>query len=163
MPLAFAHGPARSQRGDRSLTVDDPICRAHTCLVRSPTCGSPTGVPNPFRWVGAVWDSSTGLYEMGERYYDPTTARFTQEDPPGGGFRYADGAPINLVDPSGLMADPDRYNMGPEDAPPDESSASGTAYRAKAGERSVSGKRGNPFYKDVTQADCGEIPKQRIR
>jgi RHS repeat-associated protein len=37
-------------------------------------------VPNPFRFDGAVWDSSSGLYKMGTRYYDPVTRRWTQMD-----------------------------------------------------------------------------------
>ncbi len=47
-------------------------------------------------------DSSTGLYKMGERYYDPSIGRFTQLDPLGDGYGYADGNPINSTDPSGL-------------------------------------------------------------
>lgn len=59
-------------------------------------------VPNPFRYVGAMLDSSTGLYMMEERYYDPSVGRFTQEDPAGGGYSYVDGNPVNYVDPWGL-------------------------------------------------------------
>jgi RHS repeat-associated protein len=62
-------------------------------------------VPNPFRYIGAVWDSATGLYKMGDRYYDPSMDQFTQEDPLGGGYGYASGDPVNRSDPSGL--DPD--------------------------------------------------------
>jgi len=43
--------------------------------IASGTTGS---VPNPFRYAGAMLDSSTGLYMMGERYYDPSIGRFTQ-------------------------------------------------------------------------------------
>jgi RHS repeat-associated protein len=60
------------------------------------------GVSNSFRFIGAIWDSQTGLYKMGERYYDPTVGRFTQTDPLGGGYTYASGDPANLTDPSGL-------------------------------------------------------------
>jgi len=59
-------------------------------------------VPNPFQFTGALLDSSTGLYKMGDRYYDPGIGRFTQEDSAGGGYGYADGNPINEVDPAGL-------------------------------------------------------------
>jgi RHS repeat-associated protein len=59
-------------------------------------------VSNQFRFIGAVWDSSTGLYKMGERYYDPSLGRFTQLDPLGGGYVYSHDDPINLSDPSGL-------------------------------------------------------------
>ncbi len=67
--------------------------------------GNSTGVtgnaPNPFRYVGAMLDS-TGLRKMGERYYDPSIGRFTQLDPAGGRYGYVDGNPVNFVDPSGL-------------------------------------------------------------
>jgi len=59
-------------------------------------------VSNPFQYAGAILDSSTGLYKVGERYYDPTVGRFTQEDPAGGAYGYANGNPINETDPSGL-------------------------------------------------------------
>jgi RHS repeat-associated protein len=62
-------------------------------------------VPNPFRYISAVWDSGTGLYKMGDRYYDASVARFTQEDPLGDEYQYAGNNPINAVDPSGLEID----------------------------------------------------------
>jgi RHS repeat-associated protein len=64
-------------------------------------------VSNPFRFTGAIWDSSTGLYKMGERYYDPSVARFTQPDPLGGqDYQYAGGNPTNSVDPEGFRFHP---------------------------------------------------------
>jgi RHS repeat-associated protein len=43
-----------------------------------------------------------GLYHFGERYYDPTTGRWTQRDPAGdGGYEFDGSDPINRVDPSG--------------------------------------------------------------
>jgi RHS repeat-associated protein len=58
-------------------------------------------VPNVFGYTGAVWDSKTSLYQMGERYYDPRTGRFTQLDPFGQGYPYAGDNPVNFVDPTG--------------------------------------------------------------
>jgi RHS repeat-associated protein len=58
---------------------------------------------NVFRYIGVVWDSSTGLYAMGDRYYDPTLGRFTQLDPLGGGYAYSYSDPINFLDPDGSM------------------------------------------------------------
>jgi RHS repeat-associated protein len=106
------------------------------------------GVPNPFRYIGAVWDSSTGLYQMGERYYDPSTARFTQEDPLGGGFGYAAGDPINLVDPSGLMESKDIYEegVGPKEAP-----VEGPKVQSRGRFRQVRGPRDQP--------QPGSVPK----
>jgi len=61
------------------------------------------GVSNSFRYIGAVWDSQTGLYQMGERYYDPKVGRFTQTDPlDGQTYAYSVDSPINFTDPSGL-------------------------------------------------------------
>ncbi|AKZ58924.1 hypothetical protein SAM23877_5879 [Streptomyces ambofaciens ATCC 23877] len=42
---------------------------------------------------------------MGHRYYDPTLGRFTQPDPSGqeqNPYLYADGDPVNRIDPGGL-------------------------------------------------------------
>lgn len=38
-------------------------------------------VSNPFRWIGALYDSDTGFYKIGARYYSPAMARWTQLDP----------------------------------------------------------------------------------
>lgn len=67
--------------------------------IASGTTGS---VPNDFQYAGAMLDSSTGLYKMGERYYDPSVGRFSQEDPAGGGYSYTGDNPINYIDGCGL-------------------------------------------------------------
>jgi RHS repeat-associated protein len=48
------------------------------------------------------------LYHYGERYYDPTTGRWTQQDPVGIGHPYAfvGDDPINATDPSGQVSVP---------------------------------------------------------
>jgi RHS repeat-associated protein len=56
---------------------------------------------------GYYTDTETGLELLTNRYYDPSTGRFVNEDPIGfaGGsdlYRYAGNNPINAVDPSGL-------------------------------------------------------------
>jgi RHS repeat-associated protein len=64
----------------------------------------------PFAWFGHVpvqKRDGTGLLYMRNRYYDPVSGRFTQEDPIGlaGGinlYGYANGDPINYSDPFGL-------------------------------------------------------------
>jgi len=67
-------------------------------------------VPNPFQFTGAMLDSSTGLYKMGERYYDPSVGRFTQEDPISpctgsrGQYTYANGDPVNETDAQGTSS-----------------------------------------------------------
>jgi uncharacterized protein RhaS with RHS repeats len=47
---------------------------------------------------------ATRLYHFGARYYDPAIGQWTQHDPSGqdaNAYAYADGDPINRVDPSG--------------------------------------------------------------
>jgi RHS repeat-associated protein len=64
----------------------------------------------PSHWLGSLLEGKSepsGLMYMRNRYYDPKTGRFTQEDPiglAGGANRYgfAGGDPVNLDDPFGL-------------------------------------------------------------
>ncbi len=56
---------------------------------------------NPYRYATAYYDSATGLYKLGARYYSPALGRFTQQDPRGVGYAYAKDDPINEFDPSG--------------------------------------------------------------
>jgi RHS repeat-associated protein len=67
-------------------------------------------IPDPTRWLGSLIEGQvelSGLAYRRNRYYNPATGRFTQEDPIGlaGGlnlYGYADGDPVNLSDPFGL-------------------------------------------------------------
>ncbi len=65
-----------------------------------------------FRYADEPFDSSTGLYYMGERFYDPTTGRFLSRDPAGGpsddpqsmnAYAYARDNPLGYVDPTGMF------------------------------------------------------------
>ncbi len=69
-----------------------------------------SGVNNPWQYASGYFDSSTGLYKYGIRYYDSTNARWTQRMPVGGSlaetvkanpYVYANDNPVNEVDPSG--------------------------------------------------------------
>jgi len=70
-------------------------------------------VVNPWRFAGGYYDSSTGLYKFGTRYYDPTLGRWSQQDPLSGTltdpnslnrYLYVSDDPVNLTDPSGKDA-----------------------------------------------------------
>lgn len=70
-----------------------------------------TTFDNPYQWVGALGyythyqDPDFGLVQMGFRFYDTETGRFTQQDPIGDGinwYAYAGGNPVGAVDPWGL-------------------------------------------------------------
>ncbi|ABC30513.1 Rhs family protein [Hahella chejuensis KCTC 2396] len=65
-------------------------------------------VQNPLRFQGQYYDEETGLHYNRHRYYDPSAARFINQDPAGllGGesnYEYVLN-PIEWVDPLGLMA-----------------------------------------------------------
>ncbi len=71
--------------------------------VTTETTSSP--LVNPWRYAGQYQDTSTGLYKMGARYYQPELGRWTQPDPSGqdaNAYAYVDGNPVNFVDPNGL-------------------------------------------------------------
>ena len=61
----------------------------------------------PFGFAGRLYDHDTGLVRFGHRDYDPTTGRWTTEDPLAFGgddsnlYAYSHGDPVNLVDPDG--------------------------------------------------------------
>jgi RHS repeat-associated protein len=60
---------------------------------------------NPWHYAGSYTDTATGYLKLGTRYYNPTTARFTQPDPSGkeaNTYNYASCNPINNTDPTGL-------------------------------------------------------------
>ncbi|WP_238384907.1 RHS repeat domain-containing protein [Hahella chejuensis] len=67
-------------------------------------------VQNPLRFQGQYYDEETGLHYNRRRYYDPSAARFINQDPVGllGGdnnYQYALN-PTGWVDPYGLTAKP---------------------------------------------------------
>jgi RHS repeat-associated protein len=67
-------------------------------------------IPDPTRWLGSLVENQidfNGLAYRRNRYYNPTSGRFTSEDPIGlaGGlnlYGFADGDPVNFSDPFGL-------------------------------------------------------------
>lgn len=77
---------------------------------------SSTGsVVNPWQYAAGNYDARTGYTKFGLRYYDPQTARWTQQDPLSGCARnpamqdrysYADEDPVNVTDSTGAGAIP---------------------------------------------------------
>jgi RHS repeat-associated protein len=69
---------------------------------------------SPYEWFGSViaeQADASGLMYRRNRYYNPQTGRFTQEDPIGlaGGlnlYGFAGGDPVNFSDPFGLYIEP---------------------------------------------------------
>lgn len=67
------------------------------------------GKANPFRYASGILDTATGLYHHGQRYYNPTLARWTQQDSierpgdprQGNRYTYVGDDPGNNTDPSG--------------------------------------------------------------
>jgi RHS repeat-associated protein len=62
---------------------------------------------NPWTYATGYTDPTTGYLKLGARYYNPTTARFTQPDPSGqepNTYNYATCNPTNNVDPTGRSA-----------------------------------------------------------
>ena len=67
---------------------------------------------NPFRYRGYYYDTETGLYYLGSRYYDPVVGRFINADMVMGVnqdmasynlFAYCGNNPVNRADSSGLL------------------------------------------------------------
>ncbi|HEY2091288.1 MAG TPA: BPSL0067 family protein [Thermoanaerobaculia bacterium] len=72
----------------------------------------------PFGFAGGLYDADTGLTRFGARDYDAVTGRWTTRDPVGFSgsetdlYVYAEGDPVNLVDPDGLKVYPSNF-VGP--------------------------------------------------
>ena len=67
---------------------------------------------NPFRYCGEYFDPETGTIYLRARYYNPSTGRFTQEDPIRAElnwYSYCNGNPVIYVDPTGCWAESDKY------------------------------------------------------
>ena len=67
-------------------------------------------ISTPFGFAGQYTDGETGLIYLRARFYDPLTAQFLTADPllllTGQPYTYANGDPLNQVDPTGLCSLP---------------------------------------------------------
>ena len=88
--LVEAHGVPRN------AYTYDPFGNARTAT---------EAVASPYQYIGGQYDTTTGLYHLQARYYDPTLGRFTQPDPSGqetNTYLYSSANPIMMSDPTGL-------------------------------------------------------------
>jgi RHS repeat-associated protein len=60
-------------------------------------------VANSWEFGSGYYGASTGLVKLGQRFYDASLGRWTQQDPvPSGNlYLYTGDNPVNFVDPSG--------------------------------------------------------------
>jgi RHS repeat-associated protein len=96
-----------------------------------------------YLWTGREFDRMTGLQYNRARYYDPTTGRWTSEDPLGLGpdsnpYRYVGNTSTNMSDPQGLEppANADAYRrftdellLEPQASKQNEATSSGLRLR----------------------------------
>jgi RHS repeat-associated protein len=77
--------------------------------------------PNNYLYRGEQYDSDLSLYYLRARYYNPATGRFLSRDPEDGNitdpatlhkYLYANGDPVNMVDPRGRGAYEDGLLIG---------------------------------------------------
>lgn len=92
-------------RGNTVGLIDDSgnLDNTYTYGVWGSVSASET-VPNPWRYRGGYYDSSTST-KFGARYYNQDIGRFTQRDPSrseANSYAYAGNDPVNQADPSGL-------------------------------------------------------------
>jgi RHS repeat-associated protein len=106
--------------GNAVAEIDWPAAtQAETYFTPSPDYSSSS---NAKKWLGtfvANGQGTTGLLYRRNRYFDPKSGRFTQEDPTGiaGGlnvYGFANGDPVNFSDPFGLCPPEDD---NPRDCP----------------------------------------------
>ncbi len=93
-------------------TAATPWARASPTRIATTPWGQAIGGPgsayNPFGYTATYKDAATGLYQMGARYYQPASGRFTQLDAlPSklltvNRYYYTDCNPTNYTDPTGL-------------------------------------------------------------
>lgn len=77
----------------------------------APVGGGNTTVKNdqPLRFQAGIFDSTSGLYKFGQRYYQPTLGRWTQQDSvehlgslsQGNRYGFVGDNPVNQMDPLG--------------------------------------------------------------
>jgi RHS repeat-associated protein len=114
-PVVDENGNEYDVMQERCVEIDFPgKYQGMTRFLRRQTASG------PIAWMGSLVQDAqdaSGLMFRRNRYYDPASGRFTQEDPIGlagglNGYGFAEGDPVNYDDPYGLSAscDPPRPN-----------------------------------------------------
>ncbi|MFL9458191.1 RHS repeat-associated core domain-containing protein [Tolypothrix bouteillei VB521301_2] len=94
---------------DRQASITD----TYTYDAFGKLIGSSGSTDNNYLFTGEQYDEDLEQYYLRQRYYDPNTGRFTRRDVYEGRleepltlhkYLYANGNPVNLIDPSGLNA-----------------------------------------------------------
>ncbi len=94
---------------DLSNTLTNPVWRQQTPY-GAPRGTAPTNWPDNHGFLNKPQDATTGLTDVGARWYDPTLGRFTSLDPvfeaaspqQQNGYTYAGDNPVTDADPTGL-------------------------------------------------------------
>ncbi len=110
---AGIHTTLADTQGSAQLSVDAGTTTVHRqrYLPYGASRGTPNQLPGDQDFLGKVKDDTTGLIQMGARYYDTDLAKFISADPllavgnPGSlnAYSYASGNPTSSSDPSGLF------------------------------------------------------------
>jgi RHS repeat-associated protein len=108
-PAASTFFYGHDQQGSTRLLTDPRgnVAATYSYSPYGQTTSHTGTVDTPLRYDGQYLDAETGCYYLQARYYNPAIAQFLTRDPleaiTGQPYTYADGDPINLADPSGLL------------------------------------------------------------
>lgn len=117
-PLAMLRGGATSFYQTDGLGSISSLTNAAGTIAQTYTydsfgkaTASSGTLTNPFQFTAREFDTESGLYFLRNRYYDPQSGRFLNEDPLGFAgdtnfYAYVQNSPVDLVDPFGLQHQP---------------------------------------------------------
>ncbi|WP_193748516.1 polymorphic toxin type 28 domain-containing protein [Paenibacillus sp. PAMC 26794] len=124
-------------------------------------------VPNVLRYAGEYWDDVTGLQYLRARWYDPSTARFINEDTVEGEltnplslnlYTYVENNPLIYVDSSGESKRPAKNSL--EGLGAGSGSASAGAGRSSGGGFGGGGSKGGSSGSKPSTSNKGQSTKE---